>query len=272
MLKNKENLIILVLALIIVVLYFKKYYKKEDFEVMFSPYYPISNQVVVKDNNFENEIEDFRLEKIKKVLKEVIFNANEGNTNYMQFNYADRPVIKNMMTKDKLKPLTEFLMDAINSNLPKGHTLKILELKDMYKNEVDDEVKVNFKMVCEYKIKSLNNYKYERQEFTSKQNKNSLILDVEVLSKRTIDTEKLHLNTLNLVGIDGEYLPGSNYYKNDSHYLFTNSLSNKLITSKKNLNKEENNNMNSTILPDNSVEDVTFTDINTEEAESFFDI
>ena len=114
MLKNKENLIILVLALIIVVLYFKKYYKKEDFEVMFSPYYPISNQVVVKDNNFENEIEDFRLEKIKKVLKEVIFNANEGNTNYMQFNYADRPVIKNMMTKDKLKPLTEFLMDAIN--------------------------------------------------------------------------------------------------------------------------------------------------------------
>ena len=36
---------------------------------MFSPYYPISNQVVVKENNFENEIEDFRLEKIKKVLK-----------------------------------------------------------------------------------------------------------------------------------------------------------------------------------------------------------
>ena len=30
--------------------------------------------------------------------------------------------------------------------------------------------------------------------------------------------------------------------------------------------------MNNTILPDNSVEDVTFTDINTEEAESFFDI
>mgnify|MGYP001185775339 CR=1 FL=1 len=60
MLRNKENLIILVLGLIIAFLYFKKYYKKEDFEVMFSPYYPISNQVVVKENNFENEIEDFR--------------------------------------------------------------------------------------------------------------------------------------------------------------------------------------------------------------------
>jgi len=272
MLKNKENLIILTLGLIIAFLYFKKYYKKEDFEVMFSPYYPISDQVVVKENNFENEIEDFRLEKIKKVLKEVIFNANEGNTNYMQFNYADRPVIKNMMTDDKLKPLTGFLIDSINSNLPKGHTLKILELKDMYKNEVDDEVKVNFKMTCEYKIKSVNNYKYERQEFTSNQNKNSLILDVEILSKRTTDTEKLHLNTLNLVGIDGEYLPGSNYYKNDNHYLFTNSLSNKIIESKKKLNKQENNDMNNTILPDNSIEDITFTDINTEEAESFFDI
>ena len=263
-----DDLVILGLVLIIIYLYLKKYYKKEDFEVFFSPYYPISSQITAKENNFENEIEDFRLETIKKVLKIVIFNANEGNTNYVQFNYANRPVIKNLMTDDKLIPITEFLLQSINSNLPEGHTLKLVELKDMFKNEVDDQVKVNFKMFCEYKIKVLNNYKYDRQ----KNNYNNLIFDVEVLSKRTLDNEKLHLNTLKLIGIDGEYLPGSNYYKINNHYLFNNSLTNKIIENKKNLNLEENNKMNATILPENSEEDNAIIDINTEDAESFFDL
>ena len=263
-----DNLIIFVLLSFIIYLYLKKYYKREDFEVFFSPYYPISNQILVKNNNYENEIEEFRLEVIKKVLKKVIYNANEGNTNYLQFNYSNRPVIKNLMTEDKLNSLSEFLLKSINSNLPEGHTLILVELKDMFKNEIDDEVKVNFKMICEYKIKVLNNYKYDIQK---KNNSNNLIFDVEVLSKRTIDNEKLHLNYLKLVGINGEYLPGSNYYKTSNHYLFSESLTNKIIDNKNNLNSGENNEMNNLILPENS-EDVTFTDINTEDAESFFDL
>ena len=55
MLRNRENLIIFILLLVIGIIYFKKYYKKEDFEVIFSPYYPISNQVVTKTNNYENK-------------------------------------------------------------------------------------------------------------------------------------------------------------------------------------------------------------------------
>lgn len=263
-----DDLVILFLLFAIIYLYFSKYYSKEDFEVFFSPYYPISSQIVVKENNFENEIEDFRLETLKKVLKTVIFNANDGNTDYLQFNYANRPVIKNIMTEDKLNPITKFLLQSVNSNLPEGHTLKLVELKDMFKNEIDNEVKVNFKMFCEYKIKVTNNYKYDRQ----KNNSNNLIFDVEVLSKRTIDNEKLHLNTLKLIGLDGEYLPGSNYYKINNNYLFDKSLTNKIINNKLDSNSEENNGMNNTILPDNSVEDVTLTDINTEDAESFFDL
>ena len=56
MLKNKENIILIVLLLVIIILYFKKYYKKEDFEVIFSPYYPITNQVVTKTNNYETKV------------------------------------------------------------------------------------------------------------------------------------------------------------------------------------------------------------------------
>ena len=272
MLRNRENLIIFILLVVIGIIYFKKYYKKEDFEVIFSPYYPISNQVITKTNNYDNEVEDFRLEKIKDVMKKVVYNANDGNTNYEQFNYANRPVIKKIMTEDKLNPITSFLISSINSNLPKGHFLKLLSLKDMYKMEVDDEVKVNFKMICDYKIQVVQTNTYERQAFENNKNKNSLILDIEVLSKRSVDSEKLHLNTLSLVGIEGEYLPGSNYYKNDNQYLFTNSLSNKIIEDKKSNNKNEVNDINETILPDNSIEESGYIDINTEEAESFFDL
>ena len=159
-----DELVILGLLVIIIYLYFKNHYKKEHFEVFFSPYYPISSQITVRNNNYENEIEDFRLETLKKVLKKVIFDANDGNTNYIQFNYSNRPIIKNLLTEDKIKPLTEFLLQSINSNLPEGHNLKVVDLKDMFKNEIENEVKVNFKMFCEYKIKVLNNYKYDIQK------------------------------------------------------------------------------------------------------------
>ena len=88
-----------------------------------------------------------------------------------------------------------------------------------------------------------------------------------------------HINTLNIIGMKGEHLPGSNFYNNSSEFLFTESLSNKIINDKKNNNSNEINKMNDTILPENDEskemddnEDTTYTDINTEEAESFFDI
>ena len=51
-----------------------------------------------------------------------------------------------------------------------------------------------------------------------------------------------------------------------------NSLSNQIIEDKKINNAKEMNKFNETILPDNNEEDITYTDINTEEAESFFDM
>ena len=68
MFKNKDNLIISILLLIIVFIYFKKYYKQEHFEVIFSPYYPISSQVGIKVNNVEDTLDDNRLDILKKVL------------------------------------------------------------------------------------------------------------------------------------------------------------------------------------------------------------
>tara|TARA_B100000902_G_scaffold389200_1_gene435968 strand:+ start:2433 stop:3275 length:843 start_codon:yes stop_codon:yes gene_type:complete len=280
MFKNKDNLIIFCLVVLIVIVYIKKYYKQEHFEVIFSPYYPISNQVGVKLNNVDQTIEDNRLDILKKVLKKVKLDGNDGNDEYYNFNYANRPVIKNSMSNEKLKPITNFIMEAVNNNLPEGHKLVLIKLEHMGKMEIETEVLVNFQMVCEYKITSNKNYTYKRQEFKNDNNDNNLVIDVEVVSIRKIDDEKLHLNTLNIIGMKGEHLPGSNFYNNGSEFLFTESLSNKIIDNKKKNNSNEMNKMNNTILPENDDnedeiddnEDTTYTDINTEEAESFFDI
>ena len=277
MLRNKDNLIIITLLVLIVLVYFKRYYKQEHFEVIFSPYYPISNQVGIKVNNVEESIDDNRLDILKKVLNKVKIDGNDGDDEYYNFNYANRPVIKKSMSSEKLKPITNFIMEGVNNNLPKGHQLVLKKLEQMGKMEIDTEVLVNFQMVCEYKITSNKNYTYKRQEFKNDNNDNNLVIDVEIVSIRKVDEEKLHLNILNIIGIKGEHLPGSNYYNNGSEFLFTESLSNKIIKDKKKENASEMNNMNNIILPENdndneNEEDTTYTDINTEEAESFFDI
>lgn len=271
---SKDNLIIFALIVLIILVYLKKYYKREHFEVVFSPYYPISNQVNVKVNNLEDTIDDDRLNILKNVLTRVRVNGNDGDDSYHTFNYANRPVIKNVMTNEKLKPITNFLMEAINNNLPDGHKLLLVKLEQMSKMEVEEEVLVNFQMICEYKITTNKNYKYERQEFKNEKNDNNLIIDVEVLSTKKIDEEKLYLNVLNLMGVKGENLPGSNYYKNDDEFLFTESLTNKILDDEVRKKMDANFSKeiagaNDLILPD---EDVTFTEINTEEAESFFDM
>ncbi len=271
MIKNKDNLIIIILFILIVLVYFKKYYKQEHFEVVFSPYYPISSQVGVKVNNVEESIDDNRLDILKKVLHKVKLDGNEGNDEYYNFNYVNKPVIKKSISSNKLKPITNFIMESVNNNLPNGHKLVLTKVEHMGKMEIETEVLVNFQMICEYKITGTKNYTYDRQEFKNTKD-NNLVIDVEVLSIRRTDDESLHLNILNIVGIKGEHLPGSNYYNNDSEFLFTNSLSNQIIEDKKINNAKEMNKLNETILPENNEEDITYTDINTEEAESFFDM
>lgn len=262
-----DSLIILLLISLIIYVYCNKYLKKEDFDVFFNQYYPISNDVSVKVNNYKGDIEDHRLDTLKEVLESVKFNANDGENEYIVFNYMDKPVHKSLYNAQKVKPVTDFLMESISSNLPKGHNLSIKKLQEISKLEIEGEAKVNFKMICEYKINSKKNIMHTKQVHDENDRNNDLVIDVEVLSIQKNDQEKLHLNNLSVMGITNKYLPGSNYYKNDEQYLFTNSLSNKIINydiNNKKIEPEKNRSV--------SFEEDTLNDINTEDVESFFDI
>ena len=50
---------------------FKTNVSKETFEVLFSPYYPITNQINLAFINLNNNIDDFRLNVLKDVLNKV---------------------------------------------------------------------------------------------------------------------------------------------------------------------------------------------------------
>lgn len=251
-----EDIFLFILVISFLCVYLKKNISKEYFEVIFSPYYPISNQINLAFNNYNNNIDDFRLNVLKEVLNIVIKNANDGNDNYLEFNVKNSPIVKNSMKVGMLNPLTDFLVESINSNLPNNHSINLINLEDIVKMEVENEVKINFKMICEYKIKTNRTYEYERQKYKIDEKQNNLVLDVEVISLKNNNNEKLHLNYINMIGLSTSYLPGGNYMNLNSYNNFDN-LSNSII------NED---------LPDNSLNDTKYSDINTEEAESFFNI
>ena len=251
-----EDIFLLVLLISVICVYVKQNISKETFEVIFSPYYPISNQINLAFNNYNNNIDDFRLSVLKDVLSKVIKNANDGNDNYLEFNYKNSPIVKTSMKIGTLNPLTDFLIKSINSNLPNNHFLSLLNLEDIVKLEIENEVKINFKMICEYKIKTNRTYEYERQKYKIDEKQNNLVLDVEVISLKNNNNEKLHLNYINMIGLSSSYLPGGNYMNLGNYNNFDN-LSNSITEDE---------------LPDNSINDTKYSEINTEEAESFFNI
>ena len=265
----KADKIILVLLILIIWIYINKYINLENFSINFRPYYPISPSTKLEYNNFTDKIDDSRLSILYNVLRDVKLEANDGIDKYLDFNYANLPTSTSTMDDNKIKPITTFLLESINTKLPDGHGLNLLRLEEASKVEVETEVKVTFKMICDYKIKRALNYSYLRNIFNNEKNNNNLVIDVEVISVRKTEYEKLHLNTLNIIGLSSDNLPGSNYYENDNQFTFTESLSNKLIDSKESKNNAEVNNINTTILPE---EEISMNDINTEEAESFFDL
>ncbi len=273
--RNNYNIIIFILSVLILYIYKKKYYKKEHFQVFFSPYYPISPPTQVKFNNYENKIVDSNLHILSSVLNDVKIEANDSNSNYIHFNPTNRPIIKDTLEDSKVKPVTDFLLESINSKLPEGHNLTLIRLEELSKLETETEVKVTFKMISDYKIKNPPGYRFLRQLFTNNESNDNPIIDVEVLSIKTTNLEKLHLNILNLIGLSSHNLPGSNYYEDSNQFIYNNPFTNKLIDDKERNNNDETNNMNEIIPPETSLpteEDISAADINTEEAESFFDL
>jgi hypothetical protein len=281
--KQLENIIIYILILLIGFYYIKK--RKEKFVVQYPPYYPITTDINPKYNNYNNSIEDSRLNILKNSLKKVRISSNDGSEKFKIFNQINLPVIKNNLELNDIKPVIDFILNKTNNELGNSHTLIIDDVIDIHKYETESEVKINFRLICQFKIRTNDTNTFVKQEYTNKSNENKLIILVELLSKRNYDDENIYINYIQISGLTGgKHLPGKNYYDNANVFLFSDYKSENIIKNKQNINAEEVNNQNRNIPEDNILEDnmilndITMDDsnnesiINTEEAESFFNL
>lgn len=275
--KQLENIIIYILILLVGYFYIKN---NENFVVQYKPYYPITPRVNPKFNNYNNSIDDKRLVLLNKVLQKIKKESNNGSDEFKEFNKVNLPVIKKNLELNDIKPVTDFLLNKINNKLGESYTLITNKVIDIYQYQTEEEVKINFRLICEFKIKTNNTIIYTKQEYTDNSKENKLIIVVELLSKKNYDNESIYINYIQISGLTGgNYLPGKNYYDNNSHFLISDFNYNTIIENKKELNAKEVNNMNINIPEEESVlNNITFDEsndesiINTEEAESFFNL
>ena len=272
-----ENIIILGMILFIAYLYFSK--NKEHFVVKYLPFYPITTNINPKYNNYTNSVDDNRLDILKKSLENIRIESNNGNVEYKEFNKVNLPIIKKSLEFSNIKPVTEFLLNKINEDLGEAYDLILDDVRDINKIETDNEAKINFRLICQFKIKTNDTIKVIKPEYTKDSGENRLIILVEILSQKILeDNEKIYINYMQISGLTGgDFLPGSNYYDNNDFLLNDFNLD-EVLEKKKNLNSDEVNNLNENIEDNTNLNDITIDEsfeesmINTEEAESFFNM
>lgn len=274
---NLENIIILILILAVGYIYFRD--NKEHFLVKFQPYYPITTEVNPKFNNYTNSIEDKRLDVLKNALDSIRKESNNGSMEIKEFNKINLPVIKKNLVLGDVKSVIDFLLEKINSILGESYTLILDDVKDIHKYETENEVKINFRLICQFKIKTLENSTYVKNDDIGNIKENQLVILSEIISKREYDTESIYLNYIQIAGLTGgNFLPGKNYYNNNSNFMMSDFDANKIIDNKIKLNSDEVSNFNNNIDEDEAINNVTIDEsiddigINTEEAESFFNL
>ena len=254
--------------------------KKEKFVIQYQPYYPITTNINPKYNNYSNSIDDSRLNILKKSLQKVRKDSNDGSEKFKIFNQINLPVIKNNLDLNDIKPVVDFILNKTNNILGNSYTLIIDDVIDIHKYETESEVKINFRLICQFKIRTNDTNIFVKQEYTNTALENKLIILVELLSKRNYDDENIYINYIQISGLTGgNHLPGKNYYDNGDQFLFSDYKSNEIIKKKQNMNSTEVNNKNQNISEDIMVlNDITMDDskdesiVNTEEAESFFNL
>ncbi len=274
---NLENIIILILILAVGYIYFKD--NKEYFLAKFQPYYPITTDVNPRFNNYTNSVEDNRLDVLKNALDSIRKESNNGSLEIKDFNKINLPVIKKTLVLSDIKSVIDFLLEKINSTLGDGYTLILDDVKDIHKYETENEVKINFRLICQFKIKTLENSTYNKPDYIGNIKENQLIILSEIISKREYDTESIYLNYIQIAGLTGgNFLPGKNYYNNNSNFMISDFEANKIVDNKIKLNSDEVDNLNTNIDDEDVINNITIDEsidegiINTEEAESFFNL
>jgi hypothetical protein len=250
----------------------KKKRKIKRIEKFNSNSYPISNQINVKVNNFDNIIDNYNLKRINNIMNEVRNIANYGISPF-KFNEMNLPVTQHNISLKKIKPIVLYLIDNINKIGNGFHTIKLINIKNPIQYSTDFQSLITFRIVTKYTIKINDSYNLKNTDpsFKHPKIKNDLVILFELISQKnnfddlfnnldSIKTDKIFINKIKLIDIDkGQYLPGNNLEDYNSYFKYNKILSNKIIQekyleNKKISNKNEVNNLTETIDNNNNSE------------------
>lgn len=241
-----DNLIIIILILIIILVYCKKI-NLEQFKN-----YPISPNSY-KHNNYTNDIEMDKLEYLKTIIKKVLFEANDENKIYI-FNKSNLNLEKITPNLKLINMVTEMILKSINSKLI-NKQLKLNDIKCIEHIIAGDEQKILFNLNTTYIDNNID--------------EENIKLFLELIYINKMDSKKIHLNKIDIIDVNNDFLPGYNINDNDNLILSDDKINYILENDDYSNIDYDNNNYN--IDSDNNNYNID-SEINTEEAKSFFDL
>ena len=237
-----DNLIITILIILIILIYLKKI----NFEQFNN--YPISPDSYL-DNNYTNDIEMDKLKYLKFIIKQVLIESNDGKKDIYNFNYSNLNIEKINPNIKLVEMVTNMLINSINSKLNNNKNLKLNDIKCIEHTIAGHEEKILFYLNTTY----FNNFEED-----------NIKLYCELIYINQPQNKRIHLNKIDIYDISDEFIPGYNILNNDKLTL----NDDKLILSDDKINNILENNIND----DDFKYENNDSDINTEEAKSFFDM
>lgn len=222
----------------------KRKLKKKNIE-KFNNDYPISNQVNIKVNNFDNIIDNYNLKRINNILEEVKNFANY-NVPEIKFNQMNLPVTQSEIDLNKIQPIIKYLIDSINKIGKNLHKIKLMEIDNAMQYSTDIQSFISFRAICKYKIKVNNsfNLKNLNSNYKHPNIKHDLVILFELVSEKNgnednffdvenMKSDKIYIKKISIIDIDsGKYLPGENIDDYDSFFAYSKIMSNKIVDNK----------------------------------------
>jgi len=230
---NYDNLIVIIFLLAILYYYAQKNVEKFELDETVPDYYPIDYTKTIYGDFMGSTINNKSLSQLEQILFEAREVANEDQLGVDVFNRPGLPVLKSMLTPEKVKPITDYLIDLINGLGNDINTVKLNNAYNIIEEQTETEAKISMDLNLAYYVKNNPTFFIKKSQMVPDKlyKIDDVIVHVEFFSlKELIDDifanqqkcDRLYVNQLFIKGHSHQaFLPGSNIVKPLTHELLT---------------------------------------------------
>lgn len=256
---NTDNLIVIIFLLAVLFYYCKKF-MLEKFEVdeNVPSYYPIDYTKTIYGDFQNSTINNKSLSQLEQLIFETKKVANQDDLSMIVFNRPGLPVMKSMLAPEKVKPITDYLINLINGLGNDINTVKLNNVFNIVKEETESEAKINMDLDLSYLVKNNPSFFIRKSQMIKDKvyKIDDILVHAEIISRKDImddifskkpRCDDVYVSELYLNGHSHQdFLPGSNILKplthellNKDNQMFTNKEIDELLKQEKNMHLQE---------------------------------